>query len=179
MLRLPKPNKELKLPKAYAFITNHGDSNRLLTCFTNSLSWVKTNAYQFDTDLLKEPVKESSGLFAWVTGQESIVYVPWYIFFVLSSTLGWIGVLIGPKSFRMRLYTNCWLISKERSFSWYHTWYMWWFKILLCRNWQSKEILISLRNPYKFGTWCCGSTKSHSWLLISSRSNSWFAYGKM
>lgn len=41
MLKLPKLNKELKLPKADAFITNNGGPKRLLKYFTDSLSRVK------------------------------------------------------------------------------------------------------------------------------------------
>lgn len=38
MLRLPNPNKELKLSKVDDFITNNGGPKRLLTYFTDSFS---------------------------------------------------------------------------------------------------------------------------------------------
>ena len=57
MLRLPKPNKELKLLEADDFITNHGGPKILLPYFTFSLSRMKSNAFQFDINLLKEPFK--------------------------------------------------------------------------------------------------------------------------
>ena len=43
--RLSNPNKELKLPKAYDFITNHGAPKRLLPYFIDSLSRVKSNYF--------------------------------------------------------------------------------------------------------------------------------------
>ena len=64
MLRLPKPNKELKILEADDFITNHGGTKRLLTYFPDSLSGVKSNAFQFDIDLLMESFKEFAWLFA-------------------------------------------------------------------------------------------------------------------
>ena len=45
MIRLPKINKELKLPEGDDFITNHGGKKILLTYFIDSLSGVKTNAF--------------------------------------------------------------------------------------------------------------------------------------
>ena len=45
MLRLPEPNKELKIPKADDFITNHGARKRLLPHFTDSLSGVKSISF--------------------------------------------------------------------------------------------------------------------------------------
>ena len=74
MLRLPKPNKELKFPKEDPFITNNGGPKIFLTYFIDSLSRVKTNAYQFDIDFLKDPFREFAWLFARVTGQESTTY---------------------------------------------------------------------------------------------------------
>lgn len=45
MLRLPKPNKELKLPEADDLITNHGGPKGLLPHFTYSLYRVKSNYF--------------------------------------------------------------------------------------------------------------------------------------
>ena len=86
MLRFPKPIKELKIPKEDAFISNNSGPNKLLTYFTNSLSRVKVGAYQFDTNLLKEPYQESAWLFAQATDQDTTTYFPWYILLVLYGT---------------------------------------------------------------------------------------------
>lgn len=64
MLRLLKLNKELKLPEVDAFISNNCGPKKFLIYFTDSLSRVKANAYQFDIDLFKEPFPEFAWLFA-------------------------------------------------------------------------------------------------------------------
>lgn len=86
MLILPKPNKELKLHKLDNFITNCGGPKRLLTYLIDSLSRVKTNAFYFDTNFLKDPFMEFSWLFTRVTSQESTTCFPWYVMFVLYGT---------------------------------------------------------------------------------------------
>ena len=85
-MKFPNPNKELKLLEADDSISNHGGPKILLTDFKYSLFGVKTNAYQFDTDFLKDQFKEFAWLFARVTGQESTTYYPWYVMFVLCDT---------------------------------------------------------------------------------------------
>ena len=87
ILRLPKTNKELNLPKEKAFtITNNGAPKILLTYFTNSLYGVNTNAYKFDIDFLKDPFREFAWLFVWITGQGSIEYFPQDDLFILCGT---------------------------------------------------------------------------------------------
>ena len=68
MLRFPKPNKELKLPKVDDFITNHGVRQRLLPHLTDSFFGVMSNSFQFDINILKDLSREFASLFAWVIG---------------------------------------------------------------------------------------------------------------
>ena len=117
IMKLPKFNKELKIPEAYAFITNNGGPKRLLTYFTDSLYGVKTNPYQFDINLLKEPSREFAQLFAQVIDQESTMYFPQCVLFVLCGTFKMDCIFYWDKSFQMGLHTNCQTINKQIIFS--------------------------------------------------------------
>lgn len=86
VMRLLKPNKELKLLEEDVFITKYVIPKILLTYFIDSLSRVKTNAYQFDIDLLREPFKEFAWLFTRVIDYESTTYFPRYVLFVIYGT---------------------------------------------------------------------------------------------
>lgn len=86
MPRFPNPNKDLKLPKADDFVTNHGCPKRLLPYFTLSLFGLKSNSFQFIINMIKEPFREFVWLFARVIDQESIAYFPRYVLIVLSRT---------------------------------------------------------------------------------------------
>ena len=86
MLRLPKPNKELKLSEIDSFIAKNGGLKKLLLYFIDALSGIKSNAYKFYTNLLKEPYQEFAWLFAWVMGQGTTSYFPHYVFSVLCCT---------------------------------------------------------------------------------------------
>lgn len=86
MLRLPKPNKELNLVEVDDFITNHGILKRLLPYFTDSLSRLRMNSFQFDIDVLKVSLREFSWLFAQITDQESTTLFPRYVLFFLYGT---------------------------------------------------------------------------------------------
>lgn len=55
MLRLPEPNKELKITEENSCIAKNGGLKKIMSHFTNSLSGTKPNIYQYDKDLFKDP----------------------------------------------------------------------------------------------------------------------------
>ena len=86
MLRFPKSNREFKITKANDFIANQGGQKRLFPHFTNSLFGIKTNSFQIDIDILKEPFKEFAWLFVQITRQESMIDFAWYGLYFLYGT---------------------------------------------------------------------------------------------
>ena len=79
-------NTELKLLEEDSFIENNGGPKKLLSYFRDALSGIKTNTYQFDTDLLKDPYKEFTWLFTRIMGQDTIVQFPRHVIYVICFT---------------------------------------------------------------------------------------------
>lgn len=49
-------------------------------------SGIRSNSYRFDVELLEEPYREFSWLFAWLVGQDTTAYFSMYVLFVLHLT---------------------------------------------------------------------------------------------